>query len=111
MKWLTTIAAMAAGGLAVASFSPTSRPSILSTLDKPGQIIMIILVFGVFAYFWYAFHLSMARAKRTNIHYVSRDVVKRLDAQARGEDPPAICDTPATNNKNWVTSRKATQSE
>lgn len=71
-----------------------TRPSLLSQMDGTTQVVVLILLFGAVLYFWYAFWLGLARSKRTNIHYVSWDVVQRLEAQERGEDPPALPDAP-----------------
>lgn len=70
--------------------STESSPSLLTTLSPPERIIAVVLVFGFFAYAWYAAFLTHARLGGSNIHYVGRDVVKRLDAQAKGEDPPEL---------------------
>jgi hypothetical protein len=71
----------------------TDRPSILSSFDKPTQALIIMVLFALFAYVWYAFHLTMARSKRTNFHTVDRATRRRLDAQARGEDPEPLEDS------------------
>jgi hypothetical protein len=74
------------------------HPSILSQFDKPTQLLIIILLFGLFAYIWYAAFLSHARLGRPNIHYVNRATVRRLDAQARGDDPEPLEESAPVGN-------------
>lgn len=92
MKWLSTLAAILITALAMVALDPSksSGPSHFAGWDGPTQLAFVVIGFGAILYFWYASHLGLARLGRKNIHYVGRDTVKRMEAQERGEDPPAL---------------------
>lgn len=87
---MIVIASMVAGALMVAGFLPGTGPS---RSDLSGPLLgpaATLFVFLLFLYCWYAAWLTWARLGRTNIYYVDRATVRRLDAQAEGGDPPPL---------------------
>lgn len=76
------------GGLRIESSAQSFVSSL--QLSDGARLFLYIIVFGIFAAIFYNSLLTFHRMGRSNIHYVGRDLAKRLDEQARGYDPPPI---------------------
>lgn len=68
----------------------SDSPSRLDQYDMFGKLVSIFIVFGIFALIFWSSLVTAHRMGNPNIYYVSKDDIKRLDAQDDDVVPPEI---------------------